>query len=154
MPPCTRRWFCLALGACFVRTPHALAVPSARRQRELPYGFAQVWSTALRLVRVDLRLPVTDRDQEGGYVMFTWLVGDKGFPGSLELSPQGGDKVATVVVAQVEGQPSYVAQMLLDRLEKKLRTELGAPPPARPRPPSRPPAEVDAGADDAGEQSP
>lgn len=140
-----RSLFWLALGACLGRAP----VARARRQRELPYAFAQVWSTALRLVRVDLKLPVTDRDPEGGYVMFTWLVGDKGFPGSLELSAQGGDRAATVVIAKVEGQPSYVAQMLLDRLEKKLRTELGAPPPARPRPPAARPD--DAGAGDAAE---
>ena len=132
-----------------------VAAPAeARKQRELPYGFAQVWSTALRLVRVDLKLPVTDRDAEGGYVMFTYVVGDKGYPGSIELAAHPGERVATVVVVHVEGQPSYVAQMILDRLEKKLRSELG-PPPTRARPaPARPPSESDGGALDAGEPPP
>ena len=144
----------LALVACVLLAGASQA--EARKQRELPYAFAQVWSTALRLVRVDLKLPVTDRDAEGGYVMFTYLVGDKGHPGSIELAAQPGERVATVVVVHVEGQPSYVAQMILDRLEKKLRSELGAPP-TRPRPapaPTSPPAAADAGPVDAAEPPP
>ena len=143
----------LALALCLLCSVASTA--EARKQRELPYAFAQVWSTALRLVRVDLKLPVTDRDAEGGYVLFTYLAGDKGHPGSIELAAQPGERVATVVVVHVEGQPSYVAQMILDRLEKKLRSELGAPP-ARPRPaPASPPPDApDAAAVDAGDPPP
>jgi hypothetical protein len=81
----------------------------ARRQRELPYGFAQVWSTALRLLRVDLKLAVTDRDAEGGFVLFEYVTGDKAHPGSIELVTQGqGARAPTVAIVQVQGQPSYV----------------------------------------------
>ena len=151
MPRSSLRWLALfACALCFVASPAA-----ARKQRELPYAFPQVWSTALRLVRVDLKLPVTDRDAEGGYVMFTYLVGDKGHPGSIELAAQPGDRVATVVVVHVEGQPSYVSQMILDRLERKLRGELGAPPTRpKPAPPSPPRESEDAGALDAAEAPP
>lgn len=122
----------------------------ARKQRELPYGFNQVWSTALRLVRVDLRLTVTDRDPEGGFVLFEYLANDRVHAGSIELVSQGSAaRGATVAIVQVQGQPSYVEQMILDRLEKKLRAEFGAPlAPEKPKPP--PPAEPpDAGAEDA-----
>jgi len=121
----------------------------ARRQREFAYGFEQTWNAALRLLRVDLRMPVTDRDQEGGYVMFDYVSAGKRHPGSVELVAQpAASRAATVVVVQVPGMPSYVEQMLLDRLGKKLLAEYGpppkAPPPAAPPPP---PAESDAGSE-------
>lgn len=117
----------------------------ARKQRELPYGYAQVWSTTLRLLRVDLKLAVTDRDAEGGFVLFEYVAGDKAHPGSIELVTQGqGPRAPTVAIVQVQGQPSYVEQMILDRLEKKLRAEFGAP--LAPEKPARPPpTDTDAG---------
>jgi hypothetical protein len=130
----------------------ALPAPaSARRQREFPYAFDQVWNAALRLVRVDLRFAVTDRDPEGGYVLFDYEAQGKRYPGSLELVSQARTaQVATVVVAQVKGMPTYVEQMILDRLDKKLLSDFGPPPaPAKPSPPPapKPPTEVDAGSD-------
>jgi hypothetical protein len=107
----------------------------ARKQQELRYRIDQVWNAALRLVRVDLKLPVTDRDQEGGYVMFDYLAAGKRHPGSVELIAQGtGPSASTVVVVQVQGMPSYVEQMIVDRLSKKLQTEFGAPKPLPKRP--------------------
>ncbi|HEX5657081.1 MAG TPA: hypothetical protein VFX59_07790 [Polyangiales bacterium] len=117
----------------------------ARKQRELPHRIDQVWNAALRMIRVDLQLAVTDRDQEGGYVLFEYVANGKRFPGSIELITQAtGARPTTVVVAQVRGQPSYVEVMLLDRLEKKLAEEVGVPP----EPPTeapKPPPVVDAG---------
>ena len=122
----------------------------ARRQREYPYAFDQVWNAALRLVRVDLRCPVTDRDQEGGYVLFEYEAQGKRYPGSVELVSQArSGQTATVVVVQVKGMPSYVEQMLLDRLDKKLLAEFG-PPVAAPKPP--PPPKPPSGEPDAGEE--
>lgn len=124
----------------------------ARKQRELPQRIDQVWNAALRMIRVDMQLAVTDRDQEGGYVLFDYLANGKRFPGSIELIAQTkGARPSTVVVAQVRGQPSYVEVMLLDRLEKKLAEEIGVPiePPKPPKEaPPPPPAE------DAGEPTP
>lgn len=125
------------------------AVSYARKQREYPYAFVQVWNAALRLVRVELRCPVTDRDPEGGYVLFEYESSGKHYPASIELVAQTGDpQAATLAIVQVKGMPSYVEQMLLDRLDKKLLSEFG--PPAKPKkpepaPPSAPPAESDAG---------
>jgi hypothetical protein len=130
----------------------AFALPAeARRQREYPYAFDQVWNAALRLVRVDLRCAVTDRDPEGGYVLFEYESQGKRHPGSVELVRPTSGPGNTVVVVQVKGMPSYVEQMVLDRLDKKLLSEFGPPakapkppPPAPPKPPEdagEPPAE-------------
>lgn len=126
----------------------------ARRQREYPYAFDQVWNAALRMVRVDLRCPVTDRDPEGGYVLFEYETQGKSYPGSVELVSQArAGQTATVVVVQVKGMPSYVEQMLLDRLDKKLLAEFGPPvaPPKPPPPPKAPSSEPDAGEEPARE---
>ncbi|MET0287892.1 MAG: hypothetical protein ABW352_25610 [Polyangiales bacterium] len=119
----------------------------ARKQRELPQRIDQVWNAALRMIRVDLQLAVTDRDQEGGYVLFEYVANGKRFPGSIELIPQAkGARPTTVAVIQVRGQPSYVEVMLLDRLEKKLVEEVGVPAEPPPEePPKPPPAPEDAG---------
>lgn len=145
----------LSLIVCAVSVA-LLGAPSdvhARKQREFAYGFEQTWNAAVRLLRVDLRMPVTDRDQQGGYVMFDYVSGDKRHPGSVELVAQpSGPRTATVVVVQVQGMPSYVEQMLLDRLGKKLLAEYGPPvaPPKAPTPtpaPSPPASEGDAGSE-------
>jgi hypothetical protein len=127
-----------------------LATPApsqARKQREFAYAFDQVWNAALRLVRVELRCPITDRDPEGGYVLFEYEANGKRYPGSVELVAQTRTgQVATVAVVQVKGMPSYVEQMVLDKLDKKLLAEFGPPPPVAKPAPAKPPPIVDAGA--------
>jgi hypothetical protein len=123
---------------------------AARKQDDLRYRVEQVWTAAVRLLRVDLKLAVTDRDQEGGYVMFDYVANGKHHAGSIELVAQpDAPAVTTTVVVQVQGMPSYVEQMILDRLEKKLRTEVGPPakpPKPAPSPVAPPPEELpDAG---------
>ena len=132
----------LALCSCWL-----LAAPAgARKQHELAYRYEQIWNAALRLVKVDLRLVITERDQDGGYVLFDYVTHGKNYPGSIELVKQSrGARPMTTVIVQVQGQPSYVEQMILDRLEKKLQAEVGAPP-EPPKPPEPPP--------DAGNQEP
>ncbi|HEY6879767.1 MAG TPA: hypothetical protein VI299_17185 [Polyangiales bacterium] len=147
-----RRSF-VAAGLAWSCTALCSATAFARKQRELPQRIDQVWNAALRMIRVDMQLAVTDRDQEGGYVLFDYVANGKRFPGSIELVAQTrGARPGTVVVVQVRGQPSYVEVMLLDRLEKKLNEEVGVPvaPPKPPKeePPPPPPSE------DAGEPKP
>ncbi len=111
----------------------------ARKQKDHTYRFEQVWSAAVRMVRVDLRYAIDDQDPEVGYVLFQYQDRGRTFPGSIELvrtRVEGVDYVRTVV--QIPSMPSYVEQMLLDRLERKLRAEFGDPPeqPRRERRPS------------------
>src|SRR4051794_17943566 len=101
-----------------------MPVPAAhaRKQSEYQYPFDRVWNTALRLVRVDMRLSVTDRDPEAGYLLFDYVDHGKRFAGSIELVKGERDQRPLVTaVVQVQGMPSYVEQMLLDKLERKLK---------------------------------
>jgi hypothetical protein len=125
------------LSALFCALLLVPAAAHARKQSELIYGFDQVWNAALRMVRVDLRLPVTDRDQEAGYLLFDYVDHGKRYAGSIELVRAERDRrPATKAVVQVQGMPAYVEQMLIDRLGRKLREEYGEP-----LQPSKPPAE-------------
>lgn len=101
------------------------------------YPFDQVWNAAIRLVRVDLGFEVVERDAEGGFVLFKYQ-GDAGtFNASLEIvRPTAGAKVGIVI--QVPEMPRYTELWLLDRLNRKMRDEYGAPPP---RPTVRPAAD-------------
>ncbi len=100
----------------------------ARRQQDVRYPFQRVWNAALRMVRVDMRLPITDRDPDAGYMLFEYVDSDRKYPGSIEIISGEQDKRPFVkVVVNVNGMPSYVEQMLIDKLEKKLNAEYGAP---------------------------
>lgn len=150
-----RRGVLVALGlGLLLGTPGAV---HARKQSELRYPYDQVWNAALRMVRVDMRMPVTDRDQEAGYLLFEYLDHGKRFPGSVELvRSERAQRPITKAVIQVAGMPSYIEQHLLDKLERKLRDEFGEPlEPAKPaptkpkQPESKPPPDLlpDTGSD-------
>jgi hypothetical protein len=133
-------------------------VAHAKKQADHRYRFEQVWSAAIRMVRVDLRFPVQDQDPATGFMLFDWVEHNRQYPGSIELVRTDVDGVPHVrVVVQVPSMPSYVEQMLLDRLARKLTDEFGepppSPPPARPEPPpaERPGDDED---DDRGGRSP
>jgi len=94
-----------------------------RTQSEYP--FDQVWNTAVRLVRVDLGFEVTERDAEGGFILFKYR-GDMGgtFNASLEIvRPPPDGKVGLVI--QIPEMPRYTELWLLDRLARKLSDEYG-----------------------------
>jgi len=113
---------------------------SARRETTFAYPISRVWTTAIRLVRVDLESPVTEKDREDGYFFFEYSDRGKKYPGSVELvslQESGTDQVRVIV--QVPAMPAYVESMILDRLGRKLEQEYGppkAPPP--PKPPAKP----------------
>ncbi len=121
----------------------APASASARLTEEHGYEYDQVWRAAVRLVAVDLRFPITDRDQEIGYVLFEYQDQGRSYQGSIELvraAAEAGERIRVVV--QVPGMPSYVERMILDRFSRKLLEEYGPPrvrrPPPRPTPPPAP----------------
>lgn len=117
---------------------------------ESPYTFDQTWGASIRLLRVDLGLKITEKDQEHGYVLFEYTSPESGkrvHPGSIEIVKSGSDVVRVSV--QLATMPSYHERMIVDALAKKLYAEHGDPP-KRPDPPP-PPSAPDAG---AGEESP
>ena len=131
----------------------APATALARTSQDYPYPVDQAWNASLRLVRVDLRCPVTDRDQDSGYLLFDYVDGSHTYPGSVELvhtRVEGRDGARVVV--QIPAMPSYVERMILDRLARKLVEDFGEPAPA-PRPPPAAPPDAPT-RDRPGQQSP
>ena len=139
-----------ALALVLVAAALALGPPPraawARSDKIVVYTPARVFPTAVRFLRLDVGARIVEKDADAGYVMFELTEGARTFPGSLELvSADSAGRPAARVVIKVEGQPSYVEQAMLEKLERKLRDELGDPPPPPPardkvkEPPPAPP---------------
>lgn len=123
------------LGALIVLAPASPA--SAKSAYDSAYGFDRTWNASLRLVRVDLGLKVTEKDDTNGYLLFDYKSpesGQKPVPGSMEFI-KGKDGSVRVVV-QIAQMPGYHEQVLVDHLQRKLRTEYGDPPKKAPAPAS------------------
>ncbi len=116
----------------------------ASLSEEYTYTYDQMWRAAVRMVAVDFRFPITDRDPDIGYVLFDYRDQGRSYAGSLELvrthAPDGTDRVRAVV--QVNAMPSYVSRMMLDHFTRKLRDDYGAQPVRRAPPPPPPDAGV------------
>ncbi len=142
-----RRTFVLAALTALTAVA-AVALPespaSAKSAYDSAYGFDRTWNAGLRLVRVDLGLKVTEKDDSNGYLLFDYKSpesGQKPVPGSMEFI-KGKDGQVRVVV-QIAQMPGYHEQVLVDSLSRKLRNEYGDPP----RKPPVPAAPKDAGPD-------
>ena len=130
------------VAVAIVLVPAAPA--SAKSAYDSAYGFDRTWNAGLRLVRVDLGLKVTEKDDTNGYLLFDYRSpesGRKPVPGSMEFI-KGKDGSVRVVV-QISQMPGYHEQVLVDHLQRKLRAEYGDPP----KKPPVPAAPKDAGAD-------
>ena len=104
----------------------APATAAARREATFNYSFSRVWTASVRLVRVDLECPITEKDKDDGYFFFEYTNQNKTYPGTVELvsvQTEAGEQVRVIV--QVPAMPSYVEAMILDRLGRKLEKEFG-----------------------------
>jgi hypothetical protein len=114
-----------------------------------PYPYERVWPAAVRFLRVDLKLKITEKDQDSGYVLFELVDDGKTFQGALELARVKDDsrRDATRLMLKIPGRPGYVEAAILDKLDAKLKDELGdpAPPPPEPAPPPPAAPAADAG---------
>lgn len=131
----------IALGVAFVAGP--LLVDEHRQEAlaatgyESPYTFDQTWGTAVRLLRVDMGLEITEKDQAHGYLIFKYTTtgsGQKVHSGSMEMVKSPRDTVRVTV--QLNSLPSYHEQLIIDKLAKKLFNEYGDPP-KKPDPPNQ-----------------
>jgi hypothetical protein len=134
----------------------APAVASARLADDFTYRRSQLWGASVRLIAVDYRYRITERDADLGFVLFEYPDRNgRVFHGSLELVELpdiDGERARVRVVVRVNGQPSYVERMILDRLVRKLGQDYGPPPPLRlPRPAAPPAEEADEDEEPAGE---
>ena len=114
-------------------------VALARSEKTLAYTRDAVWPAAVRFLVVDEHVKVTDKDPDAGYVLFEIKDEGKTFRGSLEVMTVVRDKRTSVrFVLQIEDRPDWMEVGMLQRLERKLRAELGTPSPA-PTDPKEPP---------------
>lgn len=106
----------------------------ARSTVDSPYPVEQIWSTAVRFLRVDQRFPVLEKDKDAGYILFDYVEdATKVHKASLELVSfvQKGGLLGTKVILTIRDKPRHVESLLLEKLERKAQEELGPPP--RPR---------------------
>jgi hypothetical protein len=100
----------------------------------LSYPVSDVWSSAVRFIRVDRGYVVREKDPASGYILFELGEGGKTYKGSLELvratDDQGRD--ATRAAFSLPDLPRHYEGMLLDKLGIKVREERGVPAPAPP----------------------
>ncbi|MEZ4366986.1 MAG: hypothetical protein R2939_11945 [Kofleriaceae bacterium] len=103
----------------------------ARSERRVAFAPEEMWSTVIRFLKVDERAEIRDKDTDAGYVLFDRTESDGEIvQGALEII--GKDDQVRVVIS-LKDRPSYEEALLLTRLERKLRAELGSP---APRPPA------------------
>jgi hypothetical protein len=104
---------------------------NARSEKMLAYTRADAWATAVRFLRVDEHLKLVEKDADAGYVLFELREDRKTFSGSLEVidTVKDGRHVVRFVIA-IEDRPAWIEIEMLNRLERKLRSELGSPAPA------------------------
>jgi len=77
---------------------------------------------------------VKDKDKDAGFILFVYKGdGEKRETGSLEVVrlPEGSANGVVRIVVKIANQPSYIEVHLLDGLERKLKSELGDPPPRK-----------------------
>jgi len=120
-----------------------LAVPApavAKSEKTVVYAVEKVYPAAVRFLRVDEGVKIVEKDADAGYVMFELSQDGKTFPGALELVVgENAGRPAVKLVLRIEDRPSYVETAMLERLERKLRAELGSePPPVQKAPPMKP----------------
>ena len=117
----------------------AAPVAHARREQTFGYAYSRVWTTAVRLMRVDFEAHITEKDKDDGYFLFEYPDRGKVYSGSCELvAVKQDDAEAVRVVITIQALPSYVENMIMDRLGRKLEQEFGAPREAKPKKPGEP----------------
>jgi len=113
----------------------------ARSEKTLAYPRDTVWPTAVRFLVVDEDAKVIEKDADAGYVLFEIRDEGKRYRGSLEVLTIKTDGRSSVrFVISIPDRPSWMEIAMLQRLERKLRSELGSPNTT----PSKPPAPKDA----------
>ncbi len=124
-----------------------LVMPAgADSERTVGWTVDKVFPAAVRYLRLDEGATITEKDAEAGYVMFDLPDEGELWHGALELvTVEKEDRTVVRLKLRLEGRPDYMEVGILDRLERKLRDELGKPPepkkPAKPKPEPEPPAE-------------
>ena len=125
-----------------------LAAPAwAKSSRDYGYPPDQVWPALVRFLRIDEKMKIVEKDTEVHYILFELVDGKKTFRGSAELreSKDADGRPVSRVWMKLVDRPAYMEEGMLERLEQKLRDELGDPPPPpdapEPKEPEKPKAD-------------
>jgi hypothetical protein len=124
------RW----VGAGVVLLVGAWGAPAdvdAKASFESPYTLAQTYNAALRLLRVDLGLTVTEKDPAVAYILFDYKSAEtsqRNVAGSIEMLDAGR---TVKVIVQLAQMPRYHEQIISDALGRKLRSDYGDPIPKK-----------------------
>lgn len=118
-------------------------VTEARSGSTFGYPLEEVYSTAVRYIRIDRECTITERDPQAAYLLFECPQKRRG---ALELYPVQEGVRAQLTLSE---EPRYMEDRFLTLLGRKLREERGDPRPPRREPEhKRPqPAPPDGGAD-------
>jgi hypothetical protein len=111
----------------------------AKAQTDLLYRFDEVYSTAVRFVRVDRGCKVTDQDQAAAFVMFECPLEDKKVSrGAIEIfrATQRGKEGVRIQVSLPDDTHGMELRFV-ELIERKLREERGTPTPPTPPPPPK-----------------
>jgi hypothetical protein len=112
----------LGLAALFL-------VGNARARVEADSGYTkvQIYSAALRYLRVDLGYEVVEKDPDAAYLIFRYtLPNQPKNPSTGTVEIVATDSKVKLFV-QIPRMPEYHARVLRDGLLKKLREEYGVP---------------------------
>jgi hypothetical protein len=115
----------LALAVGLAAPPAAADVDAS-----LTYDPDVVWSTVVRLLRVDLGYDIAEQDRDNGYLLFVVHQNGRDYNGSLELVLGAGERGQSTVELslRIVGLPEASEETILRKLRTKLREDYGLPP--------------------------
>ncbi len=106
------------------------ATAAADAQASFTYDHDIVWSTAVRLLRVDLGYDIAEQDRENGYLLFVVRENGREYQGAVEFVRGLGERGVAVVELnlRIAGLPLSSEESILRKLRTKLRESYGLPP--------------------------
>lgn len=110
----------------------------AKATFESPYSYDQTFGTALRLLKVDLDVEVSETNADWGYVIFVYTSRESGKRKNRGTFSFVRLDNAVQVTLQLPELPSYHEQHIVGLLRRKLEEEHGAPPPVPKKKPAPP----------------
>jgi hypothetical protein len=129
MPLAASRTLAFAIGTVVVA---AVTPAMAKAVAASPYSLKQTYGATLRLLRVDLGLEVTEKDEDSAYLLFAYRSSDdpkRTAAGAIELIALENE---VRIVVKIPSVPEAHERILRDRLVKKLREDFGDPPRRKP----------------------
>jgi hypothetical protein len=107
----------------------------AAANSELSYSLPEVFSAAVRFVRVDRGCKLIDQDPGVAFVTFEYVEDGHHRRGAVEMWKTAG---GTGISVKLGDEPHYMELRWLELIQRKLKDERGTPVP--PPPPAQPPA--------------